>query len=123
MSTHNKSLGKIGEDFATEYLLSEGYSILQRNYTCRWGELDIIAQKQGKIFFFEVKTRKGTYLGKPHEAVHMQKLRHLQRTIQFYLLQHNLFKEKLQLDVISVILQKDNCVEDFKHYENIHIYR
>ncbi len=109
----------MGENFAAEYLLSENYVIVQTNYTCRWGELDIIAQKDDKIIFVEVKTRVGHYLGKPYEAIHRQKLRHVQRTIQYYLLQHKLYKSKLQLDVISIILTQDKHIDDFQHFENI----
>lgn len=119
MHYQNKLTGKIGEEFAVEYLKSEDYSILQTNYNCRWGELDIITKKEDKIIFVEVKTRIGQYLGKPHESIHVRKLKHLTRTIQYYLLQHKLYKEKLQLDVISIVLTKDKTVEDFQHFENV----
>ena len=65
----NKLLGKAGEDRACAYLKKSGYKILKRNYKNPFGEVDIIAEKEGVIAFIEVKTRLSDTYGQPSEAV------------------------------------------------------
>lgn len=119
MNSFNKKTGSHGESLATSYLKSQGYSIHSKNYTSRWGEIDIIAEKQGTIHFVEVKTRKSTKQGKPVEAVTYQKLRKLMRAIEFYILSHHLSHKKFQIDVIGIQLDKDNKIFEMKHYPNV----
>ena len=69
----NKVTGSIGERIATEYLQKKGYHIIECNAYSRWGEIDIVAEKQNIIIFIEVKTRKSLKQGKPYEAVSYQK--------------------------------------------------
>lgn len=113
----NSSVGRLGEDKATSYLLSQGYSILQRNYRTKLGELDIVAKKQGIIIFCEVKTRIGDSKGKPYEAVDKRKLQHLYRACQLYVLQNKLKNAKLSLQVISIELNWDLSVKSLQMYE------
>ena len=116
---YNTSIGKYGEELATSYLQDQHYTIRHRNYTCRWGELDIIAEKEEKIIFIEVKTRIGNNQGKAYEKINYFKLKHLQRAIQYYLLQYKLYKVKLQLDVIAIQLNRSKEIMNIHHYENI----
>lgn len=114
-----QSTGHLGEQLAKEFLLHKGYRILATHFTCRWGELDIIAFRDGKIAFVEVKTRTSNMKGRPYEAVTYFKLRHLSRPIQFYILQNKLSGYKLSLDVISVVLDRFNNPTSITHYENV----
>ena len=66
---HNKRLGRLGEDVAARYLVSRGYEIIARNWTCQAGEADIIARDDDILVFAEVKTRSSTEKGFPSEAV------------------------------------------------------
>ena len=116
---NNKIIGGIGEELAAKFLISNGFDILDRNPTSRWGELDIVAEKSHIIYFVEVKTRISTRQGSPYEAVSGMKLRHLQRTIQYYILSHNLQKRQFQLDIISVELNADRSVKNIKRYEDV----
>ena len=61
----NKDIGCAGEELAALLLLQRGYRILARNFACRWGEIDIIAEKEGVLHFVEVKTRLSDTYGKP----------------------------------------------------------
>ena len=115
----NRSVGAIGEEFAAQYLRDHDFIIQNRNATSRWGELDIVAEKEGKIYFVEVKTRISTRHGNPYEAVDGLKVRKLARTIQYFVLAHRLEKRKMQLDVISVELNSDYSLKKLKRYENI----
>lgn len=115
----NQVTGALGEQYASQYLSSHGYHIIERNANSRWGELDIVVEKDHKIIFVEVKTRSDLRMGRPYEAVSFGKLKHLYRTIQHYILIHQLKKRKFQLDVIGIILNPDRSVKEFKHYENV----
>src|SRR3989338_2825499 len=103
----NQSLGKIGEAIALNFLINRGYSLLQKNYQTRWGEIDIIVERNHKISFIEVKTRTNVSHGKPYESVNAAKIFKLIRPIKYFLLQNNYRKYKLSLDVISIELNED----------------
>ena len=101
--------GKEGEDFATTYLQENGYKILERNFSCKSGEIDIIALKNNEIVFIEVKTRTSDKYGLPSEAVTKEKLKHLYRTAEYYLITRNLFGNiDTRIDVIEVYKSKNN---------------
>jgi len=112
-----QSLGRTGEQYAVEYLLKLGYSILEQNFRIRMGELDIIAEKNKIIYFCEVKTRLGDSHGKPYEAVDFRKMSHIRRVAEAYVLQNKLKNSKLSIQVISIILYPDMTVKELKMYE------
>lgn len=113
------STGTIGEQYATEYLFKLGYTILERNFRIRLGELDIIAKKDNTIYFCEVKTRIGDTHGKPYEAVTYRKMTHIKRVATAYILQKAAKNSKLSIQVISIILFPDLSVKEMKMYEVI----
>jgi len=117
MTTKNLRLGRIGEDYAVDYLINRDYEILARNFSCRWGEIDLIAKKNDKIIFFEVKTRSSSSYGAPYEAINYYKLTSLRRSINFYLLKNNLKKFKLSLKIISIYVDDNNHPVELKIYD------
>ena len=119
MTRYKKDLGQRGEIEAITYLHKKGYKIIEQNYQTHWGELDIIALKDKKITFIEVKTRLSENFGKPYEAVNFSKVRKLMRPIQYFLLQKNYKNYKLSLDVISIVLNNDLTVKSLDHFENV----
>ena len=84
-----KELGNIGEQIAVEYLEKNNYQILKRNFYCKQGEIDIIANDEQEIVFIEVKTRSGIDFGQPSEAVNRIKQKHMYRTAQYFLYKSN----------------------------------
>ncbi len=116
---YRKEIGKIGEEKAWDYLQKKGYSLVEKNFRTRYGELDIIIKKKETLIFVEVKTRVGYYLGKPHEAVNLRKIRHLKRAIQYFLLKNGYKNNKLRLDVVSIVLDKFFKVLELKHFKNL----
>ncbi len=102
-----QEIGKLGEDIATHYLKQNGYTILDRNFECRQGEIDIIAIDKKEIVFIEVKTRTSNKYGTPSEAVNKIKRKHMLQTIKYYLYIRNLSDEFVRIDVIEVYI-KDN---------------
>ena len=101
-------LGKNGENIATEYLKSIGYSIIERNYTARQGEIDIIAKDKNELVFIEVKTRSSSQYGRPADAINFIKQKHLISTIKYYLYSKHLENTYVRIDIIEVYLSKNN---------------
>ena len=75
-------VGKAGEEAAVQFLRQHGYRILERNYRCRFGEIDLIARDGPMLAFVEVKTRRSQKYGPPAAAVTFQKQRHLIKASQ-----------------------------------------
>jgi len=80
-----KSLGSFGEDKAVQYLRRQGYSIVERNFSCRFGEIDIIARKGNYIVFVEVKLRKNSDFAAAREFVTFSKQRRIISTASLWL--------------------------------------
>lgn len=101
MSVDKKALGKFGEDAATDYLEKKKYKILCRNFSTKFGELDIIAKYKGDIIFIEVKTRINDKFGTPAQAVTYYKQQKILRCAKGYIAENNL-KHGSRFDVIEV---------------------
>ena len=125
--TPRRELGDIGENIACEYLERRGFEILERNYLRKWGEIDIVAKRNGVIRFIEVKSlaqelgqtedvSHATY--RPEENMHPQKLRRLSRTIQTYLLEKRL-ETDWQLDLVTVRIDQAKRIGRVEMLENI----
>lgn len=99
-----KELGDIGEQIATEYLDKNEYKILERNFYCRQGEIDIIAKDKKEIVFIEVKTRINNNFGEPAEAVNKMKQLHMYKSAKYYLYKLNLLDILVRFDVIEVLI-------------------
>jgi len=107
MSAERQELGKSGEELAAETLRRRGYTIVDRNYRCRCGELDIIARLGDTLVFIEVKTRSSDRYGLPEEAVTPRKQRQMVRTAQYYLAERGLGDCLCRFDVVSVVVGKN----------------
>ena len=111
-------LGKTGEEIGTKYLIKNGYRIIIRNFRCRQGEIDIIAQDKNEIVFIEVKTRKNTNYGYPIDAVDKRKQKHILNASKYYIYINKLEKKNIRFDVIE-IYKKDKFY--INHIKNIYI--
>ncbi len=100
---NNKKIGKIGEEIAGKYLEENGYQIIERNYYCKLGEIDIIAKQKDIMVFVEVKTRKNINYGSPSEAVNKIKQRHIYNVARYYICINRIKNIQLRFDVIEVI--------------------
>ena len=105
------SLGKRGEIVAAEYLCQEGYRILERNYRCKIGEIDVVAEKNGRILFIEIKTRRSDHYGLAQEAVHLIKQKKILRTAEWYLKEHKMADRPVGFEVIAVQWHDDRVPE------------
>lgn len=84
---NRKEFGALAEGSASKLLISKGFKILERNFRCKLGELDIIAEKDGALFFVEVKAKKGIGFGSPLEAVTFKKQRQIVKVAKYYIMQ------------------------------------
>lgn len=105
---NNKILGAFGEGLACEYLISLGYRVLERNFSCRAGEIDIIAVQGDAVVFIEVKTRSSEKYGLPSEAVSATKQRRMVKTALYYLQSNRLLDYMCRFDVIEIIVDEEN---------------
>jgi putative endonuclease len=94
--------GRKGEEVACRHLLANGYDIVERNYRCRLGEIDVVARRGDLTVFVEVKTRTGPGHGAGHEAVTPAKRQRVIRAAQAYASAHELLETPIRFDVISV---------------------
>lgn len=107
---YTQKIGKYGEDEAEKYLRQKGYKILERNFNCKRGEIDIIALDKGEIVFIEIKARASLKYGLPSESVTKYKLKHIYKTAEYYLYTRKLQHQSARIDVIEVYI-KNNQVE------------
>jgi len=95
-------LGKEGERIAEQYLKRKGYKVVERNYRCAAGEVDLIVLDRRVIVFVEVKTRTGHGFGTPLEAVQPRKQRKMMQAAQFFLSQKKLHQRDARFDVVGI---------------------
>ncbi|GAB3122637.1 YraN family protein [Glaciibacter psychrotolerans] len=96
-------VGKHGEDVACDYLVAHGYRVVERNWRCVQGEIDVIAEKRGAVVFVEVKTRSGLGFGHPFEAITVVKLARLRRLAAAWCAQAEQRPRRIRIDAIAVI--------------------
>lgn len=111
--TEKQKVGQIGENIACRFLMKRGFNIIERNYWKKWGEIDIISEKEGILRFIEVKTVSRENLDnvthetddyRPEDNIHPWKLKRLSRTIQTYLLEKSDDDTDWQFDIIAIYL-------------------
>lgn len=105
--------GQKGELIALTFLESKGFVLIARNWRCRFGEIDLIVERQGVIRFVEVKLRRTSEFGYPEASVTQQKLRHLTRAIECWLLEQRIDRRDYQIDVIAIYLPADGNMDVF----------
>lgn len=100
--TLNQEFGEYGEDIASRFCCKQNFKIIKRNYRCRFGEIDIIAQQGNTLHFIEVKNRSRDLIPGRY-AVNANKQRHIRQTAQCFLLQNALENDCLiSFDVIEI---------------------
>lgn len=118
ININNKQIGRKGEEIAANYLAENDYYILEKNFRCKIGEIDIIAfdKEEKKIVSIEVKTRRSIKYGLPREAVDKKKQKHIISATKYYLLINKLMNYKIRFDVIEVYLIGD--IYKINHIKN-----
>jgi putative endonuclease len=109
-TSKTQKVGLLGEDIAEKYLKNKGFTVLERNYTRKWGEIDIVASKKGRLHLFEVKTllNKGNTIFKPEDNIHEKKLARLYKAAESYLIDRRVNEEtEWQIDALAIVLDLD----------------
>ena len=94
--------GEPGEDLACAHLRARGMKVLARNYRCRSGEIDVVADDRGTLVFVEVKERRGESHGSAVEAVTATKRRRIVRAAHVYAASHGLSESPIRFDVLAI---------------------
>ncbi|HEV2582738.1 MAG TPA: YraN family protein, partial [Ktedonobacteraceae bacterium] len=116
-NTMRQEFGRLGERLAAEALRERGYRILQQNFRCRYGEIDLVAEDALDLVFVEVKTRKGSLYGLPEEAVTRGKRRKLVQVASYYLDFHAIPERSWRIDVVAVQFSKAGKLEEIRVYQ------
>ncbi|OGF21850.1 hypothetical protein A2Y83_01730 [Candidatus Falkowbacteria bacterium RBG_13_39_14] len=116
-----KIIGNYGEKLAMNYLLRNGYNILGSHFSGRFGEIDIIAAKDGKISFVEVKTRTNLYSGSPEDGLTRAKIKKLDMTCRHYIYKNKIQTDNYQLDLIAIEIDKFVGKAKIRHYKGIQL--
>ena len=103
MKQNNQATGQLGESLAGDFLVTKGFRILERNWRYKHWEVDLIAAKNNKLHFIEVKTRNSMRFGKPEESITREKMTHLKNAAEAYQYLHPEWKY-IQFDVIAITL-------------------
>lgn len=111
----NKELGRVGENVGARFLTSRGYTILQRNWRCEAGEVDIIVQDENYLVFVEVKTRRSNELGFPAEAVTPERRLRYEKIASHYLRSFDLDSMPIRFDILAVEVSQNNRAY-IRHY-------
>ena len=98
-----QELGKRGEALAWNFLKREGYTLLEKNFRTRFGEVDVIAEKKGTVVFLEIKTRTNDRFGLPAEAVDRRKREKLSRAAEAFLQARRLENRPARFDILSIL--------------------
>ena len=106
MTGARRALGDVGENLAADRYAADGYDILDRNWRCADGELDLVVARGGVVVFCEVKTRRSDTFGAPFEAVTLTKQRRLRRLARQWLAEHRGHHREVRFDVASVALTR-----------------
>lgn len=127
-TSETQKIGEIGENVACTFLMKHGFDILERNYTKKWGEIDVICRKGDKLYFIEVKAvtrdlnvkRETLDSYKPEDNMHPWKLKRLSRTIQTYLVSKKVSESvEWQFDILVVFLDMKNRKARVKRVEDV----
>ena len=106
--SHNQSFGVWGEDLVAEWYRKHGYDIVERNWRCRQGEIDIIASRDSVLVICEVKTRATADFGSPALAVDANKQQRLRRLAAHWLSENPNNRVSVRFDVVAVIGPKED---------------
>jgi putative endonuclease len=118
MKQENREKGKLGEELAVQELEKKGYQILERNFSTRFGEIDIIAKDGEVVVFVEVKAKTGILMGTPEEMIDASKLKRVENMAYVYLGQQ---KALCRIDVVAIVLDDTGMGVRLTHYQNVSI--
>ncbi|MCR6689635.1 YraN family protein [Cellulomonas sp.] len=112
------AVGRYGEDVAAAHVVERGWRVLDRNWRCRDGEIDLVGMDGDELVVVEVKTRRSTAYGFPAEAVTHRKLARVRRLAAAWLAAHDVRPRSVRVDVIAVLLPAAGAAQ-VEHLEGV----
>ncbi|OGN99243.1 MAG: hypothetical protein A2Y58_03085 [Chloroflexi bacterium RBG_13_51_52] len=113
-----RETGALGERIACEFLGKNGYEILEKNYRCPDGEIDIVAQQKDTLVFIEVRTKKSRFFGRPEESITTVKQERLTKLAEQYGQAHENLPEAWRIDVVAIQIENNGKIERIEIIEN-----
>lgn len=111
-------LGVLGEVIASEFLAKNGYEVLETNYRCSDGEIDIITRQDNALVFIEVRTKRSKDFGTPEESITMAKKEKLRVCAERYGQEHLNLPSDWRIDIVAVEMKQDGQVQRIEIIEN-----
>lgn len=118
MTVQRKLLGRRGEETALHYLEENGYRVLNKNYSCRFGEIDMVALDRETLVFVEVRSRSSEEFGLAQESVNIRKQMKLRKLAWQYLKAEGQIGRNCRFDVIAILFGRNGKVKKIEHIEN-----
>jgi putative endonuclease len=113
-----RETGILGEKLACNFLGNNGYKIIETNYRCRDGEIDIVAQHREMLVFVEVRTKKSYHFGTPEESITLTKMQHLRAVAEHYEQHHPNLPLQWRIDVVAIQMNSNGKVCRIELIEN-----
>ncbi len=117
MKNLNRARGNFAEGVAAKELEAKGYQIVERNFSNKFGEIDIIAIEKNVLVFVEVKAKTGIDFGQPEEMINRGKLQRIRNMATIYMEGKNYL---CRIDVVAIVLSHTNEILRLTHYENVY---
>jgi putative endonuclease len=124
MKQLNLTVGKKGEEKAAEYLLKNGFCLVEKNFRTRFGEIDLIATKGKRIHFIEVKLKVGEDFGLPEEMINRKKIQKVQNIATLFLQKNQLLAQRYpvwEIDAVCIVLDENGSIKRMSFYENVEL--
>lgn len=116
---NRRNLGARGENLALSYLQKQGVKLVDRNFSCPFGEIDLVVLDKKTLVFVEVKTRWSLKYGNPAEAVTRRKLQSIITTANMFRKIHPNLTDKMRVDVVAIEVGKDGSLRSLRHIKNV----
>ncbi len=118
MKDRRKERGRIGEESAAQFLFKKGYRLIEKNWRCKFGEIDLIMKEAETLIVVEVRTTSSNRFGLGYESVDFRKQMKLKTLTNYYIQSRkiDLLSTKIRIDVISVLLDKGEQVISVTHF-------
>jgi putative endonuclease len=113
-----RETGMLGERLASEFLEENGYQILDKNYRCRDGEIDIIARLEDTLIFIEVRTKRSSRFGIPEESITPVKMERLRKVAAHYCQNHDNLPSSWRIDVVAIEVNNTGRISRIEIIEN-----
>jgi len=120
VTLRRQQVGKAGEEAARGYLEERGYRVVDTNFRCLYGEIDIIALRGGRLIFVEVRTRTGSSFGTPAESITPEKLGRLRKSAIYYMKSRYGREISCRFDLIAIKMKRESLATTaLRHYRGI----